>query len=419
MKRPAILFVETSPYPSYGGSKRVLVNLVSGLDPGRWEPKVLFYRSGLWVADAARHGAAVQVAEELLPGGPPAGREPHGLGARLRRLGVHPMESGDVVLAWPRRWVREARFHARMLWSDARASRRLEPFLPEPVDLVHLNNSMHSGYDWYHLLRRHRIPYLLHEHGIWKTPPRAWRQVALGAAAVLCLTRDRMEQVRDFCGESVRAELLPNGVPPESFGPHRPPDVVRRELGVEPQEALLVTAGHLQAWKGQDLAVEAAHQLAGAGFRFVWILCGSTAEPDFERELRERIRRHGLEDRVRMLGERRDLADLFAAADLAVHTSILPEPFGMVIVEAMAAGTAVVGPAEGALPDIIRDGTDGRLVRPRDTDALFQALAALLRDPAAMRAMGEAARERARDAFRVDTQVRALETIYERALVRR
>jgi glycosyltransferase involved in cell wall biosynthesis len=119
---------------------------------------------------------------------------------------------------------------------------------------------------------------------------------------------------------------------------------------------------------------------------------------------------------VRLLGARSDLPDLFAASDLAVHTSILPEPFGLVVLEAMLQGLPVIGPREGSIPTLVRDGVDGVLVPPRDAGALSAAVLALLGTPEARRAMGRAASARVRESFDVKSQARKLEAIYERAL---
>ncbi len=417
-RRPAILFVEPSPYASYGGSKRVLVHLATGLDPDAWAVRVLFVRQGPWVGDLTRRGVPVTVAAELAGATPPADDAPAGVSGRLLAAGVTRTATGEPKLSWPRHAVRELRGAMRMHWSDPRAARKLLPHAKRPLHLIHFNGGMHSDWTWYHLAKLRRVPFVLHEHGLWRAPAGAWRVIAREAASVLCLTHERMERVRAFCGGNVRVDLLPNGVPREAFGPFAPPEATRVSLGLAPGEALLVTAGHLQAWKGQDLAVEAAHHLASAGIAFRWLLCGSTVEPAFEQKLRERIRTLGLERRVVLAGQRADLANLFAAADLAVHTSVQPEPFGMVVVEAMAARTAVVAPAEGALPDIVRDGVDGRLVPPRDAAALGETLATLLADRAALERMGAAACERASETFRLEAQVRTLAGIYRRILTR-
>jgi glycosyltransferase involved in cell wall biosynthesis len=414
--RITVLFVEPSAYTSYGGSKRVLVHLAGGLDPRRWRARALCYRPGPWVADLEGQGVSVTVASDLA--GPPAesdGAAPPPLAA-LRWAGARRTELGSVELSWPRRWARDLRSLARLAWSDARRAARIEPHVAQDVDLLHLNDSMHSDYAWYHVAMRRRVPYVLHEHRLWRNPPRAWRRVALAAGAVLCLTRERMELVRSACGEAARVELLPNAVPARAFAASRSRDEVRRSLGLAPDELLLITAGHLQAWKGQDLAIDAGAHLARAGVPFRWILCGSTIEPEFERRLRDRIASAGLGERVRLLGMRNDLPDLFSASDLAVHTSIHPDPFGMTVLEAMAAGAAIVGPSEGGIPDMVRDGRDGRLYTPRDPEALARTIEATLRDRDALRAMGASARARARESFALEGQVSRLEAIYEKVL---
>ena len=90
------------------------------------------------------------------------------------------------------------------------------------------------------------------------------------------------------------------------------------------------------------------------------------------------------------------------------------EGFGLVAVEAMAAGRAVVATEASSLPEIVRDGVDGRLVPPRSPDALAAALVELGSAPELRARMGEAGRERARRDFSLAAMLEA----YERRLLR-
>ena len=94
--------------------------------------------------------------------------------------------------------------------------------------------------------------------------------------------------------------------------------------------------------------------------------------------------------------------------------SILPEPFGLVAAEAMAAGRAVVAAAHGGLVEIVDDGVTGRLVRPRDAEDLARALDALLAEPDLADRMGRAGRERQRAHFSVERYVRDFDALYAR-----
>lgn len=125
----------------------------------------------------------------------------------------------------------------------------------------------------------------------------------------------------------------------------------------------------------------------------------------------------GLRDRVRFLGFRSDASALMASLDVLVVPS-LTEGSPLVTLEAMAAGVPVVASAVGGIPDQIRDGKEGLLVPPGDTGAMAEAIAALLRDPARARSLGEAGRRRATSVFSHAVMVRRIEDVYREVLGR-
>jgi glycosyltransferase involved in cell wall biosynthesis len=337
-------------------------------------------------------------------------------GAPPRRRGVHRTSTGEVVRSRPRLLARDLRSWLRYYLLDARRSHRLDPFLPEGIDLVHFNGPMHRDYEWAHLARRIGVPLVTRENGVWDRPAPAYRALARRAASVVCLTEERAAQIRRFCGAGVQTDLIPNGVDAAQLVPRRAATEVRAELGLPPGVPLLITAAHFQAWKGQALGIEAAALLAGRDTSFVWTFCGADLEPVYTRNLTRRIEALGLASRVRFLGERHDLPDLFGAADLAIHTAVRPAPFDNVVLEAMAAGTPVVGPNEGADPTVIREGIDGALYVPRDPVSLAEVLSRLLADAETRGRMGQEAAQRIRTSFDLATVVERHSAIYARAL---
>ncbi len=104
-----------------------------------------------------------------------------------------------------------------------------------------------------------------------------------------------------------------------------------------------------------------------------------------------------------------------ARAGIFVFASLWEEPFGIPVIEAMAAGLPVVVARSGALPEIVEDGVTGIVVPRGDVPALANAIAGLLADPAKRATMGQAARERARNRYGWDQCVRRLLTLYEAA----
>jgi glycosyltransferase involved in cell wall biosynthesis len=441
MRPKKILYVDVSPTPSYGGSKRVLTNILTTIDRARWTPHVLYYRDGAYVPEVSSMGIWARapiglpgqdaeerrIAAEALRsqtassagGDGGAGRSfpDPGLRSRIAGVGMRRDASGWVERSWLRRTVRDLRSLYRFWVLGERWSRRLDPFLPSGIDLIHFNGPMHDRhYEWAHLAGRLGIPFVTHEHGPWRIPPVAFRLVARRAAAVLCLTEERVGQIAEFCRGRVRADLAPNGVAVEKLTPRRLPDVVRAEIGVDPDVFLLITPAHIQAYKGQLLAVEAAHLLAREGLDFRWVLCGAHLEREYLLRVARRIQDLELDRRIVILEERMDLPDLLAASDLLVHTSIGPEAFGMVVLEALGAGTPVIGPAEGAIPSILRDGRDGLLYEPRNAQAMADAILHLARSPETRRQMGESGRSRVGESFSLEAQARKLCEVYERAL---
>jgi glycosyltransferase involved in cell wall biosynthesis len=118
-------------------------------------------------------------------------------------------------------------------------------------------------------------------------------------------------------------------------------------------------------------------------------------------------------ERVRVLGPRRDMPAVMAAIDILAMPSH-NEGFGLAAVEAMAAGAPVVAANAGALPELVDDNVEGRLVPVRDTAALADAVAMIANDRAIRESMGHAARARAKRDFDVSRMLDAYERLFER-----
>jgi len=156
----------------------------------------------------------------------------------------------------------------------------------------------------------------------------------------------------------------------------------------------IAVVGRISPWKGQDVVLRALASTPGLNARFV----GSPmfGEDEYAARLRQLSAELGLEDRVVWIGFADDVEAHLADVDVVVHASTTPEPFGQVVVEAMAAGRPVVATRAGGPAEIITDGVDGLLTAPGDPADLARALEAL-RDPALRERLAAAALVRARD----------------------
>jgi glycosyltransferase involved in cell wall biosynthesis len=127
----------------------------------------------------------------------------------------------------------------------------------------------------------------------------------------------------------------------------------------------------------------------------------------------ERRRALGLETAAAVMDHRDDVARVLAALDVLVCPSD-HEPFGMIVLEALAAGRPVVASDSGGPAEILEDGKSGLLFRTGDPEALAAALLEVLEDPSLARSLADAGRQRVRDAFSRDRYAREVQELYER-----
>jgi glycosyltransferase involved in cell wall biosynthesis len=136
----------------------------------------------------------------------------------------------------------------------------------------------------------------------------------------------------------------------------------------------------------------------------------------YAEELQRRTANLGLSSRVHFLGFREDVVDVINAADVVVHASVKPEPFGRVILEGMLLAKPVIATAAGGVLELIEHERTGYLVPPGDVAALASCLCRVLGAPVERRGIGEAARGWARTRFSLGRQVEEMSGIYAAAV---
>jgi len=200
-----------------------------------------------------------------------------------------------------------------------------------------------------------------------------------------------------------RLHVLYNGVDLGRFRPRRRSGYLHRELGI-PTDALLVgTIGQISLRKGQDLLVRAAADLADGLPEVHYLIVGrrhSQKEESrrFEADLRASAS-GPLDGRLHFLGLRDDVTKILGELALLVHPA-RQEPLGRVLLEAAAAGVAMIATDVGGTREIFPpQSASARLVPPDDPEALATAIRELIGDEAQRRRLAAAARRRAEEAF--------------------
>lgn len=296
------------------------------------------------------------------------------------------------------------------------------------ADVVH-SHTWYANFAGHLASLLHGIPHIVTAHSL--EPLRPWKAEQLGggyavsswiektayegAAAIVAVSEGmRQDILRSYPSlhpEDVR--VIYNGIDVESWHPVEDPSLLA-ELGVDASRPSVVFVGRITRQKGLPYFLRAAERLPA---EVQVVLCaGAPDTPQIMAEVEELVRglqetRDGVVWIDRMLS-RHELCTVLSAATTFVCPSVY-EPLGIVNLEAMACGAAVVGTATGGIPEVVVDGVTGRLVpieqvqdgtgTPTDPEKFVEDLAAVLTevvsDPARAREYGRAGRERATNDF--------------------
>jgi glycosyltransferase involved in cell wall biosynthesis len=225
------------------------------------------------------------------------------------------------------------------------------------------------------------------------------------ASAVIANSHATAEAFIASGGHRKLVRVVHNGIDPKPFDAvsAREATDARSELNFLDNSFVIGVFGRLAPWKGQHVVLEALSNVQGVCAVFAGdALFGET---DYKDELQKRAEQPGLRDRVRFLGFRDDVPRLMRAVDVVVHSSVNPEPFGRVIVEAMLARRPIVACAAGGVLEIIQDEKTGLLYPPGDVPALSAQIERLRNDPELCERLGAAGYAKAKECFSVSAMV--------------
>ncbi|GHK03867.1 glycogen synthase [Streptomyces sp. NPDC003753] len=298
---------------------------------------------------------------------------------------------------------------------------------------------VHS-HTWYANLAGHLakllygIPHVMTAHSL--EPLRPWKAEQLGGGYALSSWAERTaieaaDAVIAVSGamrddiltcypalDPARVHVVHNGIDTTLYRPDPGTDVLSR-IGVDPDRPYVLFVGRITRQKGVPHLLRAVRHIDPAAQ--VVLCAGAPDTPEIDREFRDLFEelsrgREGVHWIPKML-PRPEVIQLLTHATVFVCPSVY-EPLGIVNLEAMACGTAVVASRTGGIPEVVDDGRTGLLVDVDDgfEEHLARALDAVLADPVAARRMGEAGRERAAGEFGWDAVARRTVRLYEDVL---
>ena len=291
----------------------------------------------------------------------------------------------------------------------ARLLRRLRP------DIVHSRNW--GAFDAVVAAALARVPAVIHgEHGREVSDPqglnprrnRLRRWAAPFTSRFVAVSLDLARWLTGTVGvPAAKVVTIHNGVDPRRFG-DEDRAAARRGLGVAGDTVVVGTVGRLDPVKDQAGLLDAYAALPSTDGRHTLVIVG---DGPCRATLEARAARPDLAGRVRLLGERDDVARLLAGFDIFTLPSIA-EGISNTVLEAMASGLPVIATRTGGNGELVEDGVTGRLVPVGDRSALAAALAGYLADPHLRQLHGKVGRQRAIDEFSLDRMTSRYRELY-------
>jgi glycosyltransferase involved in cell wall biosynthesis len=304
----------------------------------------------------------------------------------------------------------------RALSTSSRAIKEI--CLKENISLLHANTT-HAAIVAWQVSRLSKIPFVWHCRDI--VPMRSVNR-ALGrrAAAVVAISSAVESHLLDQGLPADATVRIANGIDLARFENLNKASArrrVRAELNISEDAPVILSVGALVPWKRHQDDFEVLANVRKKMPNAMCLLAGSDIfgqNKDYIQKLASRAEKLGLGPlNLKMLGERKDVPELLAAADVLISTSE-NEPFGRVLAEAGAAGVPVVATNSGAKAEIVSDGQTGLLAKSGDIGGLTKACIRLLQDAGLRRKMGEQARARVAELFDIRRTAQEVTTLFEK-----
>lgn len=303
--------------------------------------------------------------------------------------------------------------HKKSVFSLSLVAKIAEIIERERVDLVHARSRVPAWIGWL-AARKAGVPFVTTCHGYYKAHPLSivmgWGKRVIAISNVIA-----RHMIDDFKISPEKVRLVHRGVDLSQFS-WKPLHERRREPGAPVR---IVNVGRLSPIKGQVEFLKAVHRVKRELQQPLEVLLvGSEGKgkTKYTERILETLKQLNLESCVRLLGTRRDIPEILAQSDLLVLSTLVPEAFGRVVVEAGAIGTPVIATRLGGLLDIIKSGQEGVLVEPGDIDGMARAMLGIVQNPEKSRAMTEKLRARVEEEFSLDQMTDKTLEVYREAI---
>jgi glycosyltransferase involved in cell wall biosynthesis len=232
--------------------------------------------------------------------------------------------------------------------------------------------------------------------------------------SVICVSEDLRERCLACGVPAERCVLIENAIDTDEYARRRSAAEAKKEIGLAPQRLLIGAVGRLSAEKGFDILIRSVDQLLRSNHDVELVIVG---EGDQQPQLQALVAELGRADRIRLLGYRSRLTDLYEAMDVFALSS-LREGLPNVLLEALALEVPVVATRVAGIPRLIRDGENGLLVEPGSAAELTKALAGLLGDAELRQRLRQGGRQTIEERYSFAARMHKIRVLYDNLLGR-
>jgi glycosyltransferase involved in cell wall biosynthesis len=210
-----------------------------------------------------------------------------------------------------------------------------------------------------------------------------------------------------------------NGIDPDEVLNKISEQNILQNLDLNERNEVIGVLGNIREWKGQEVAVRAMRKIADEFPDAVCLFIGDTTKEDiqYKEKLDTLIKELGLESNIVFTGYIKNVSDYLNILQIVLHTSIDPEPFGRVIIEAMSLSKPIIASNDGAIPEIIENEKSGLTFRPGDHEHLAQLVIKLLQNKQYAEDLGRCGYERLLNRFHIKVNVEKTQLLYDKILL--
>lgn len=296
----------------------------------------------------------------------------------------------------------------------------------EKVDILHLRSRLPAwlAYFAWKTIPVHERPGLVTSfHGFYSV--NYYSTIMTKGEKVIAVSQTIKEHILEkYRIGGWKVELIHGGFDSNYFNPENVDQqrvaLLKKKWGLEENTApVIILPGRLTSWKGQDVFINALHQIRH--LPFIALCIGDfDANTTYVQKLKANIDQFGLQDKVRLVGHCDDMPAALRLSDVVVSaSSSQPEAFGKVVIEAMAMEKPVIATRHGGSTETVLEGESGWLVKPGDVDEMAHTLQYVLGDEKLRQRAGRIGKERVNEMFTSCRMCEKTVNLYNRLLLER